>query len=176
MKRSILKWELIGIAIISMLGSFLHFAFELSGDWPPVGVIAAVNESVWEHFKIGFWPALFYGLFEYGYLKKRTNNFFIAKATGIYAIPITIAILFYSYTAIFRQEILLVDILIFVIAIAVGQLISYRLLTSNRLPSWCSILGAIFIILLGISFAVFTFIPPHLPVFFDANTMSYGIP
>ena len=60
MKRSILRWELVGIIVISILGSVLHFVFEWSGNWAPVGVIAAVNESVWEHFKIAFWPALFY--------------------------------------------------------------------------------------------------------------------
>jgi hypothetical protein len=175
-KGSILKWELTGIAVITVLGSFLHFVFELSGEWPPVGIIGAVNESVWEHFKIGYWPALFYALFEYKYLKGRTNNFFIAKAIGIYAIPVTIAVLFYSYTAIFGTEILAVDILIFVIAIAVGQMVSYRLLISHPLSPWSAPLGIFLIAALGIGFAVFTFLPPHVPLFQDANTGGYGIP
>ncbi len=69
MKRSVLRRELIGIGVITVVGAVLHFAFEWSGQLEPVGVIAAVNESIWEHFKIGFWPALFHALFEYGYLK-----------------------------------------------------------------------------------------------------------
>ena len=175
MKRSVLRWELVGIIVISVLGSILHFAFDWSGQLEPVGVIAAVNESVWEHFKIGFWPALFYAVFEYRYLKGSTNNFIIAKAAGIYVIPIAIAILFYSYTAIVGQEILIVDILIFVIAIALGQLTSYRLLTLRLLPPWLDKLGLILVASLAAIFGVFTFYPPHLPIFRESVTGTYGI-
>jgi len=166
---------MIGIAVITILGSLLHFVFDWSGQWYPIGIIAAVNESVWEHFKIGFWPALFFGFFEYGFIRNRISNFYIAKAAGIYAIPVTIAILFYSYTAIFGVEILAVDILIFIIAIAICQIISYKILTADRLPHWFNTAGIILIVLLGILFAVFTFFPPHLPIFLDANTGTYGI-
>jgi len=175
MKRTALKWELIGIVVISVLGAILHFAFEWSGQLRIVGVIAAVNESVWEHFKIGFWPALFYAALEYSYLRKLTGNFMIAKAIGIYVIPITIAVLFYSYTILTGEEILLVDILIFVLAIAVGQLVSYKVLTSHPLPKWLGKMGLILLILLGVSFVVFTFWPPHLPIFEGPVTGGYGI-
>jgi len=175
MKRSILKWELIGIAVISIVGSVLHFAFELSGNWPPMAVIAAVNESVWEHLKIAFWPALFYTVFEYPFFRGSTKNFVIAKATGIYVMPVAIVVLFYSYTAIIGQEILIVDILIFVVAVALGQLTSYKMLTIGRLPPWLDKVGIVLVILLAVAFGVFTFYPPHLPIFRDALTGTYGI-
>jgi hypothetical protein len=175
MNKKVLKWELIGIAVISVLGSVLHFLFEWSGGWEPVGVIAAVNESVWEHFKIGFWPALFYGVFEYSFLRKSTNNFAIAKSAGIYVIPITIAVLFYSYTAIIGKEILIVDILIFVIAVVLGQLTSYRILTLKPLPSILQGLGIFLVAILAVAFGIFTFYPPHLSIFQDALTGGYGI-
>ena len=175
MNKKVLKWELIGIAVISIFGSVLHFVFEWSGGYEPVGVIAAVNESVWEHFKIGFWPALFYSIFEYSFLRKSTNNFAIAKATGIYVIPITIAILFYSYTAIIGKEILIVDILIFVIAVVVGQLTSYRILTLKPLPGILHGFGIFLIVILAVAFGLFTFYPPHLALFRDALTGGYGI-
>ena len=175
MSRNVFKWELIGILIISMLGAISHFVFDWSGQWEPLGVIAAVNESVWEHFKIGFWPALLYAAVEYPFLKKYTNNFLIAKAACVYVIPVTIAIVFYSYTSVFGQEILLVDILIFVLAIALGQLASYRILTLSKLPRWIDLVGLFLIILLAVAFGVFTFYPPHLPLFLD-STGVYGIP
>jgi hypothetical protein len=59
-KRIIRKRELIGIAVIAGLGSLLHFAFEWSGELRPVAIFAAVNESVFEHLKLTYWPALFY--------------------------------------------------------------------------------------------------------------------
>jgi hypothetical protein len=175
MQRSILRWELTGIAVISIVGSVLHFAFEWSGDWPPMGVIAAVNESVWEHLKIAFWPALFYALFQYPFFKGLRGNFVIAKAAGIYVMPVAIVVLFYSYTAIIGGEILIVDILIFVVAVALGQLTSYRLLTIGRLPAWLDKLGIVMVILLAAAMGVFTFYPPHLPIFRDSLTGAYGI-
>jgi len=175
MSRSVLKWELIGIAIISILGAILHFVFDWSGQWNPLGVIAAVNESVWEHFKIGFWPALLYAAVEYPFLKKYTHNFLIAKAACVYVIPVTIAIVFYSYTSVFGQEILLVDILIFILAIALGQLASYRILTLSQLPRWLDLVGLFLVVLLAVAFGVFTFYPPHLSLFLN-STGVYGIP
>jgi hypothetical protein len=175
MKGSILRWELVGIAVISIAGSVLHFVFEWSGGWEPVGVVAAVNESVWEHFKIAFWPALLYAIFEYPFLRRATNNFFIAKAVGIYVMPIAIAVIFYSYTAIWGEEILIVDILIFIVAVALGQLASYKILTMRRLPRWTGKVGLAMVVLLAVAFGVFTFYPPHLGIFKDAVSGGYGI-
>jgi hypothetical protein len=55
--KSVLLFELVGIVFIIFLGSALHFTFEWSGNQPAVGIFSAVNESVWEHLKLAFWPA-----------------------------------------------------------------------------------------------------------------------
>jgi hypothetical protein len=140
-----------------------------------VGVIAAVNESVWEHFKIAFWPALFFAIIEYPFLKRYTHNFFIAKAIGIYVMPVAIAAIFYAYTAIFGEEILAVDISIFFVAVALGQLASYKILTLKQWPRWMGGMGVIMVILLAAAFGVFTFYPPELGIFRDAVSGGYGI-
>ena len=87
-RRRVLFFELAGIVFIIILGSILHFTFEWSGSQAVVGVFSAVNESVWEHLKLGFWPAIVFALIESKYLKKATSNFLFAKAIGIYLIPI----------------------------------------------------------------------------------------
>jgi len=176
MKRTVLRWELVGIAAISIAGSLLHFVFEWSGGWTPVGVIAAVNESVWEHFKLAFWPALLYAIVEYPFLRHSARNFMVGKAIGILVMPITIAVVFYAYTAIAGEEILLVDILLFFVAVALGQLASYKVMTMRRLPRWTGGVGLVMVILLAVAFVVFTFYPPHLPIFRDAVSGGYGIP
>jgi hypothetical protein len=176
MNKSVRKWEYIGIAVISVVGSFLHFLFELAGKWAPVGAIAAVNESVWEHFKIGFWAAIFYLIFEYFYQNKSFRNFLFAKAVGIYSIPVVIAIVFYSYTAIIGHEILVVDITTFVVAIAICQIISYNISKIQTLPRWTNVLGLALLVIMAVAFVIFTYYPPHLPVFLDSVTGKYGIP
>lgn len=174
-KRRILLWEAGGIILIVILGSLLHFAFEWSGGWTPIAPIAAVNESVWEHLKLGFWPALAYAILEYSRFGKSASNFFLAKTLGIYLIPITIVVLYYSYTAILGHGLLIVDIVIFVEAVIVGQLVSYGLLVASPLPERLNRFAPIALAILGILFVLFTFHPPQLPLFRDSVTGAYGI-
>ena len=175
MKRNILIWELAGIVFIVVLGTVLHFVFEWSGRWIPIAPIAAVNESVWEHLKLGFWPALVYAALEYSRFGKSASNFFLAKTLGIYLIPITIVVLYYSYTALLGHGLLIVDIAIFVVAVIAGQLVSYKLLMASPLPEKLNRFVPIALAVLGILFVLFTFYPPHLPLFRDSVTGGYGI-
>jgi hypothetical protein len=138
-------------------------------------VFSAVNESVWEHLKLGFWPTLAFALIEFKYLKKSTSNFLFAKTVGIYLIPFTIVGIFYSYTAILGESILAIDILSFIIAVIIGQLVSYRLLTSKKLPYDLRKVSLIALILLGVAFVLFTFYPPQFAMFQDPITGDYGI-
>lgn len=174
-KRRILFYELVGIVFIIVFGSMLHFTFEWAGHQAIVGVFSAVNESVWEHLKLGFWPAIVFALIEFKYLKTVTSNFLFAKTVGIYLIPVIITVLFYSYTAILGESILVIDILTFIIAVIVGQLVSYRLLTGKTLPYNLDKVSLIALILLGLAFVLFTFYPPQLPLFQDPITEEYGI-
>ena len=169
----VLHWEVFGIVFIFFLGSFLHSAFELSGYHKVVAMVAAVNESVWEHLKLGFWPAVFWALIEYPFLRK--SNFIAAKAVSFYVIPFSIVVLFYVYTTILGHDSPVLDILIFVIAIIVGQFASYKILESQNLLNETTGVALIAVILLAFTFVVFTFYPPHLSLFEDPFTGGYGI-
>ena len=173
-RRRIFLYELIGMFFIIILGSLLHFTFELSGYQAIVGVFSAVNESTWEHLKLSYWPALAYALIEYRYLKKLTKNFVTAKTVGIYLMPILITAFFYSYTAVIEDS-LTMDILIFILAIILGQLASYRLLTSSELLKHFVKISLVAVVVLGFAFLIFTFYPPQLPIFQDPVTGGYGI-
>jgi hypothetical protein len=173
-KRSIFWYELVGMVLIIILGSMLHFTFEWSGNQPIIGVFSAVNESVWEHLKIAFWPTLLYAIFEYNHLNKKTSNFFFAKTIGIYTIMIIIPVIFYSYTII-TEENLIIDILSFIFAIIIGQLISYKLLTFKKLPKNLKLISLVALVILALAFVVFTFYPPQIQLFQDPNTGEYGI-
>ena len=175
MKKLVLKWELSGILFVFFVGALLHFLFEWSGESRIVGAFASVNESVWEHFKQGFWPMCLYALIECRFVNNYTNNFFTAKAIAIYLIPIITALIFYSYTAIIGEEILIVDIIIFAIAITIGQLVSYKVMVSADFPRYVDYTAFVFILILAAILILFTFYPPHLPIFFD-EAGFYGIP
>jgi hypothetical protein len=90
-------------------------------------------------------------------------------------IPIVIPILFYSYTAVLGESVLVIDILTFVVAVIVGQLVSYKLLTYRELPDMLNTIAPVALVLLAVAFVLFTFYPPHLPLFQDPVTGEYGI-
>jgi hypothetical protein len=174
--RSVLVYELVGMVFIIILGSLFHFTFELSGGNPVVGAFSAVNESVWEHLKLVFWPALSFMLIEYMRFNKAANNFALAKTAGVYLAVAIIPIVFYSYTAITGQSIFLIDIMTFIVAVIIGQILSYKLLTHERISQSFNRISLGLLILLGAAFVLFTFYPPQLAVFMDPNTGKYGIP
>ncbi|MCW4008670.1 MAG: DUF6512 family protein [Candidatus Bathyarchaeota archaeon] len=173
--RRTLFYELAGIIFIIAFGSVLHFTFEWSGRQVAVGVFSAINESVWEHLKLGFWPAIVFALFEFTQLRKTVNNFLLAKTVSIYLIPTVIIIIFYSYTAILGESILAIDILTFIIAVIAGQIVSYKLLTGKKLAPKLSVVCLIALLLLALAFVLFTFYPPRLSLFQDPVTGEYGI-
>ena len=175
--RKVLILEIIGTFFIIFIGTALHFTFALSGNNPIVGSFSAVNESVWEHLKMPFWPSLLWLLIMMYPLRKTVSNFFSAKAIGIIMILVIIPAVFYSYTA-FTEEILVVDIATFMIAVIVGQVASYSLYKqangSKRLGLG-EVLAIAVIALLAMIFVTLTFYPPHLPIFMDSNTGRFGI-
>lgn len=175
MEYYIFKWEIFGVIFITIAGALLHFAYDWSNHYKPLALIAAVNESIWEHLKIAFWPALFYSIFEYIPLSGVTNNYVIAKAACLLVIPISIVIMFYGYTAILGYNLLFADIAIFVLSIFLGQMASFKLLTAPQLPHSLTSVSMLIIILLVIAFSLFTFCPPRLPIFKDPVHGGYGI-
>lgn len=175
MSYIILLWELFGVIFISLIGSLLHFTYEWYGECKPLALISAVNESTWEHLKIAFWPALIYSILEYIPLAHITNNFIVAKAACLLAIPVCIIILFYSYTWLLGSNYLIIDISIFILSIFLGQMLSFKILTMRQLPSIYTSLGMFLIVILVIMFSLFTFFPPKCPIFKDPVNGGYGI-
>ena len=75
MKIRLIAWEIGSFIWVVLAGSALHFSFELSEFWTPLAFISAVNESVWEHLKMYFWPGLIYALVQYTYTRDIANNY-----------------------------------------------------------------------------------------------------
>ena len=173
--RKVRTLEVIGTIFIIFLGSALHFTYSLSGNNLLVAFFSAVNESVWEHLKLVFWPSLFWMLIIMIRLRNAINNFFPARVLGACVMVVFIPTVFYSYTAFARESIFAVDITTFIIAVIVGQLVSYQLYKCRKLPKSADKIAIAALILLASFFTIFTFYPPHLPIFQDPLTSQYGV-
>lgn len=174
--RSILNWELVGIAFIFVAGSALHFLFALTGHWRPIAWFASVNESTWEHIKLAFWPGLIFAFVEYLVFGQQYKTFWLAKWLGLLAMTVLIPLLFYGYVAVLGHHNMLLDLLIFLIAITAGQLLSYIVITrihAHYALRWLGIAG---ILVMALTFAVLTYNPPRNFLFKCPQTQDYGIP
>lgn len=178
-QSKITKSALLSIPILFIIGTPLHFLFDLTGRLPAVGAIVPVNESVWEHLKLAFFPVLVWWLIYY--LKNRESwNFsrekwIAATAVSTVVATLTIIVFFYTYTGAFGIESLALDIFSLFFAITLGQLTGihiYKYLNPGKLVAYLSL---VLILIFLIMFILFTFIPPHIPLFRDGNTGGYGI-
>ena len=53
-------WPLTGFLTAAVLGTLAHFMYRWSGGALLAGVFCAVNESVWEHMKLLFFPVFLF--------------------------------------------------------------------------------------------------------------------
>ncbi len=119
--------------VIFGLGALWHFIFEWIGDPEWLGWFLPVNESVWEHVKLMFWPAVLYFLVEGIFLWKKTNNFLFAKMIVLFFTPIVNIVIFYTYSGITGYESFIIDSIVLFIITCIQQYISYRLLTREEI-------------------------------------------
>ena len=127
MDKRIANWTVIGAFALIFGGALLHFVYEWSGYNPLVGFFASVNESVWEHLKLGFTSLLLFSLVEYWFVRRDVNNYLIAKAAGLLALQLFIIIFFYAYN-LFIPENLILDIISYVIGCILCQIIIYKII------------------------------------------------
>jgi hypothetical protein len=170
------RWEIIGILVIIGFGTTLHFWFEWTDYWRPMALIAAVNESTWEHFKMAFWPSLFFALIEYPFLKKETSNYALAKLAGLLTMPIITMILFYGYTALTGTHMLWADVIVFILSVIGGQMVSLLILTrtKNDLPG-ANKLALAGLAVMVLAFSLLSYYPRENFLFAHPENGEYGI-
>jgi hypothetical protein len=174
-RKSVLIWELSGIVFLIVVGSLLHFTFDWSNRLPLVGVFSAVNESVWEHLKLGFWSLVLFSLIEYWFIRHETNNFLLAKGLGVVILQVVILSVFYTYTMFSAEPILAIDISSYILGCVLCQVVSYIILTRVSGKKILNKVGLALILIHAVLLVAFTFAPPKLPIFQDSHTLTYGI-
>ena len=169
--------EAIGAILIILLGSGLHFAFVLLGSWAPVALVAAVNESIWEHLKLAFWPGFFWACLMPLPPRLTRRDVFSVKGFSLAITAILIVTVFTAYTAILERNFLLIDIGIFVAAICIGQIVSILLLAyEDQIPALIHGFGLVLLGLQVVAYSTLTFFPLNHWLFIEARSGTIGIP
>ena len=176
MKKSIKHYTIFGILFSLILGTLLHFIFQWTGQAPAAGFFSAVNESTWEHLKLLFYPCFLFFLFEHFKTRADFTGLFTCRIIGLMLGLLVIVAGFYTYSGIIGRSFLVIDILLF----AAGVLTAYLWSTknylartynkTNSLPIVCLLFVFLFL------FILFTYLPPHIALFMDPVSFTYGIP
>lgn len=165
MNRKLNLYIISGIVFTIIVGTLLHFVYEWSGSNSIVGLFSPINESVWEHMKLLFYPMsiwIIWGYFKFG---KSNPNYICASLIGLVSGLILIPVLFYTYTAIAAKTILWLDITIFVVSIVIAFLIMRHILKNYNLRCLSVKKGIFLWEILFVLFVLFTISPPDIPLF-----------
>jgi hypothetical protein len=169
------SWKLYGIISIIIVGSLMHSVYPWSGEIRWLGFLFPVNESVWEHLKMGYYAIVFFIVLEYPAIGRIAHNYWIARFCSVVLLNMVIVVVFYSYTTFLGRSIVWVDILSYVLGVILSQMAAHRIFLQRPLQRSVNYLGIAGIILIGLVFAWFTRYPPRTDIFRDCRNHRYGI-
>ena len=173
MKRRIGLWQLMGFAVTSLLGTLLHFLYDLTGS-VLVAPFSGVNESTWEHMKLLFWPMFFFAIVQSFFFRDR-EDFWCVKLKGTLTGLALIPIIFYTYNGVIGKSPDWINIAIFFISAAVAYISEARRFNKGATPCKSPRATLAILCVIALLFVVFTFVTPQIGIFRDPLTGTYGI-
>lgn len=164
--KQLRRYTIIGIIFVLVAGTLSHFLYDWSGQNPVVGLFTPVNESVWEHMKLLFFPMLFYSLIVILKYRRQYPHISSALFSGIIAGTILIPVFYYAYTSVLGTNYLFLDISIFILSIVISFWLTYKLTLSHRLEN-CTLVPGLAVGVLLLCFLRFTYYAPNMVIFQD---------
>ena len=157
---------------VSILSTFLHFAYDMTNHMFIFSIIGAVNESTWEHLKIGIFPWFTWFTIRSYYFSYMNSYFgnFIAVITFM----LTIMAIFYVSNFILKRHFLPISIASFYIGVISGSFFEY-VIKDFSLPHVFEIMGlfgCFWVILIGL---MWTYFPTKFFLTLDVRYKMYGI-
>ena len=175
--RRLLSFVIAGAVFMTLAGSAMHFVYDWSGQNTVVGLFGPVNESIWEHAKLVFWPPLlWYVIMAWRFRRDRSLTVSAAAAMALWFMPLFQIGFYYLYAAIAGHDVFIMDLVDFELTVILGQLLFYQVAVRSRCRKGRRTVALLSVIVLAGLFAMLTFRPPHLPLFRDPQNSTFGLP
>ena len=94
---NIKKWQIFASIFCLILGTILHFTYEWFNYNVMVGLFSAVNESVWEHLKLLFYPMFFISIIGYFKIGRKLFNYWYTQMIGVVFTLIFVVVIYRNY-------------------------------------------------------------------------------
>lgn len=154
-------WLAFGISLLA--GVALHFVY----DWfpnPLTALVSPVNESLWEHAKLLFWPLTVSAFCLCGG-EMRT---LAARLLSAVVASLSVVAAGYVYHVLLRGEALAVDLIFYVAAMALGFCLPGPLGRLAETPGRQKLITALSCLMV-VAFIWFTYAPPDAIIFADLS-------
>ena len=175
MKKTISHMQIAGFIFTGIMGVVLHFLFDFTGQNILTAPVSAVNESIWEHMKILFFSMLAVSLWENRGSMAENESFWCIKCFGILTGVLMIPVLYYTGNGALGPLPDWVNIAIFYVTAASAYILETWLYKKSILTCRRPKRARAVLYITAILFTVWTFLPPHFPIFMDSGTGTYGI-
>ena len=164
------KKNLLAFIVIGALGSLFHFVYDWTGENKIIGFFVPVNESIWEHLKLIFYPALIYFAGEFFLTKEREKNLIPQMAVSIFSGMFTTVLLYYLYTGILGFNVDFLNITIFFISVIVLIIKRNKVYNQDKYNNKnAKAIFSVLLIFTAFLFGVWSITPPSLGIFTTAN-------
>ncbi len=147
--------------LTSALGTLFHFVYDWTGNALVVGLFTPVNESIWEHLKLIFFPILIVTFLEYLQSKDQPPNLICIKLKSALLAMAFTTIAYYTYSGIMGKNIDWLNITIYFIAMALAYIYSYRQIR-NENPKGNVTLCLVMTLVIAAAFMIFTLSSPNI--------------
>ena len=169
-KTPMSKRLLLACVVTTLAGVCLHFLYELFPN-PLTALISPVNESIWEHLKLVYWPYLVAMFLVTGKAGRGNRGSWLFS---LLVISVALLAIGYVYHISLGRDSRIFDIGLYVVLMALGFWLPGRLKPSAGRDTPVFFLT----VLLGVTILLFTFLPPDHILFADLSGVNtwYTIP
>jgi len=160
------------------LGILLHFAYDWTYENKIVGLVAPVNESVWEHLKLILIPFTIFSIVFYFYTKQKFSNMLLATFLGNVVGMFVTVVLYYLGTMLFGNENMVFNIITFVVGVIASYTVLYLSIYNTEFleeTKDSTLVGACALSLLVAVFIIGTVYPIKMELTRDPKSSTYGI-
>lgn len=170
LKERTFWWSVAGFFTVCILGTVNHYLYEWCGNNNIIGAFVPVNESVWEHLKLLFFPFMFFVIVEFIVYGRYIKGFLFSDFVGVLYGLIFIPVAFYLYSSIIGKSVVVIDILIFIVSVAISFYIRYkRIKNENDVRHYMNIPAVILFLGVAALMAGLTYFPPSTELFRSAK-------
>lgn len=161
----------LGSVVIFLMGFILHFLYDWTNQNVIVGAFTPIDESIWEHTKLVFFPLIaWYSIYYLIMFKKidiDRDKWFTTMLLNIIISVLLIPLLYYLVNAGLGIENKIVNIVILLVSLVLGSLVAVHFYHYGKGLNF--ILPVCIVCFLVFIYILFTYSKVNLPIFIEKN-------